>query len=606
LSAYVFRQTGNINVAPSSLYTNGSFAVTGILPSTNFAAEVLTVYLKDTYIQQSYTVLGTSVYPTDTGHSVSNWFVGCGITNALTLWTGVKLPSDTGEVTLSVTVESGTPAPQLYVYNRVMQSDDLLVSPDQLTYTQNLGDWRDTYCDTNGYVQAYLLCTSGGVGRVTHSYATYSEQMYTLSCDGEQKFTASDMKKLPLGSSSLFRDFTVGKVYVPTKWGGKLKLEYTDCELFYTDGSDLDSLTAKNIANGEFAANRIAQGFPCEYIVPTNQFKWFYFRVLRNYNQETKATFTQSKTVSKDPWTCPWFSMADEQSPNLYDAGGALEIYDAAFNSAALSIEKRNLVIWEAGHYANSNLLLEADAERTIGYDFDNADNDNNIWTGWDPFVNVNVWASGNSLDVSWFGHCDMASAAIICEDEPATTYNVPNTAYSFSPELKKGLLVALYHGYLMSDYSDWDVRPHLWHSFMEEQILGNDKMFACDVYNDNTVTGRDKVWNYPVYEITEADYSENPGQTDEKVVEIKCQVKYWSGGPVSLYYWYTLNYDENGVAADSSATDWKLDDPRAPDEYHRTPDRVWIPQTMTSVGTYWQGNLDYTTIRTIVPLSTP
>jgi hypothetical protein len=189
LCAYAFRQTGNIDVAPLSLYTNGSFAVTGIHPSTNFAAEVLTVHLKDTYIQQSYTVLGTSVYPANTGHSVSNWFVGCGVTNTLTLWTGVKLPSDTGEVTLSVTVESGTPSPQLYVYNRIAQSNELLVTQDQLTFTQNLGDWRDTYCDTNGYAQAYLLCTSGGVGRVTHSFATYSGQPYELSAYTNQLFT---------------------------------------------------------------------------------------------------------------------------------------------------------------------------------------------------------------------------------------------------------------------------------------------------------------------------------------------------------------------------------------------------------------------------------
>jgi hypothetical protein len=189
LCAYAFRQTGNIDVAPSSLYTNGSFAVTGIHPSTNFAAEVLTVHLKDTYIQQSYTVLGTSVCPADTGHSVSNWFIGCGITNALTLWTGVKLPSDTGEVTLSVTVENGTPGPQLYVYNRIAQSNELLASQGNLTFTQNLGDWRDTYCDTNGFTQAYLLCARGGAGSVTHSYTTYSGQPYSLSCDAEQRFT---------------------------------------------------------------------------------------------------------------------------------------------------------------------------------------------------------------------------------------------------------------------------------------------------------------------------------------------------------------------------------------------------------------------------------
>jgi hypothetical protein len=219
LCAYAFRQTGNIDVTPLSLYTNGSFAVTGIHPSTNFAAEVLTVHLKDTYIQQSYTVLGTSVYPADTGHSVSNWYVGCGITNALTLWTGVMLPSDTGEVMLSVTVESGTPSPHLYVYNRITQSDDLLITQDQLSFTNNVGDWRDTYCDTNGYAQAYLLCASGGVARVTHSYETYSEQPYSMVCSSEQGVTILKVESIEvaspkLGTSSNPPPFAGGKNWI--------------------------------------------------------------------------------------------------------------------------------------------------------------------------------------------------------------------------------------------------------------------------------------------------------------------------------------------------------------------------------------------------------
>ena len=106
------------------------------------------------YTRKDYTVLGASVYPTDPGHSVSNWFIGCNVTNALTLRTGVKLPGDTGEVTLSVTVESGMPNPQLYVYNRIAQSNELLITQGRLTFTRNLGDWRAAYCDTNGYVQA--------------------------------------------------------------------------------------------------------------------------------------------------------------------------------------------------------------------------------------------------------------------------------------------------------------------------------------------------------------------------------------------------------------------------------------------------------------------
>jgi len=262
-------------------------------------------------------------------------------------------------------------------------------------------------------------------------------------------------------------------------------------------------------------------------------------------------------------------------------------------------------VRWVDGHFANSNLLLEADAERTVGYDFDNADMDGNIWTGWDPFVYTNVLKNASSRDISWFGHCDMASAVIICEDEPTTPYTVPGTTNTFSAELKKGLLVALYHGFTALPIEGYDVIPHLWHQILEERILGSDKMFGCDVYNDNGTTGSDQIWNYPIYEITEAKYSEKPGQTDEKAVEIKCEVKYWSGTPHPLYYWYDLIYDEHGVAFDSSPTDWKLNDPRAPDNYHRTPDSAWVPHVMTSVGAFWEGKLDYTTIRTIVPLST-
>jgi hypothetical protein len=195
-SADVYRQTSCIEVTPGTLTADGAFSVAGMHPSTNFADTVFMYKEADysgstavtRYTRKDYTVLGTAVYPTDPGHSVSNWFVGCNITNALTLWTGVALPSDTGEVTLSVTVESGTPSPQLYVYNRTAQSNELLVTQGQLTFTQNLGDWRDTYCDTNGHVQVYLLCASGGVARVTHSYETYSGQPYDISTSSSQPF----------------------------------------------------------------------------------------------------------------------------------------------------------------------------------------------------------------------------------------------------------------------------------------------------------------------------------------------------------------------------------------------------------------------------------
>jgi hypothetical protein len=42
----------------------------------------------------------------------------------------------------------------LFVYNRIAQSNELLITQGRLTFTRNLGDWRAAYCDTNGYVQA--------------------------------------------------------------------------------------------------------------------------------------------------------------------------------------------------------------------------------------------------------------------------------------------------------------------------------------------------------------------------------------------------------------------------------------------------------------------
>jgi hypothetical protein len=107
-------------------------------------------------------------------------------------------------------------------------------------------------------------------------------------------------------------------------------------------------------------------------------------------------------------------------------------------------------------------------------------------------------------------------------------------------------------------------------------------------------------VWNYPIFEIAKAEHKEKPGQTDEKVIEVKCEAKYWTGAASSLYYWYNVTYAADGVASSSVDADWKVH-PSAPAN-KKKPDSVWIPATKTSVDAYWAGQLDYATIRNIVP----
>ena len=69
---------------------------------------------------------------------------------------------------------------------------------------------------------------------------------------------------------------------------------------------------------------------------------------------------------------------------------------------------------------------------------------------------------------------------------------------------------------------------PFLSYNFLEKRILGDDKLFGCDIFRPDDGATTNEVWNYPVYSLVKADYREKSEQTDEKVVEITCEVKYW------------------------------------------------------------------------------
>jgi len=433
----------------------------------------------------------------------------------------------------------------------------------------------------------------------------YSKGLATCSATSGN-IVVIDMEKLPLGGGTNLSKYIIGKVYVPTKWGGTLTVSGASLSLYYTDGSDLTCDTAIQIAGGELTP--VATGNPCEYDVPEDDFKWYYIHAGSAENPTAISnTFTQSKTVTKSPWNCYWYPMSEEQSPNLYDADGCLDKYDTAYTSGARDRERENWY-FDDGHYIAQNTVEEDDAERTWGYDIDNADEDNDVWTGWDADCEYDFWHAANNtwgedddyssaLDTSWWGHCDMATAAVICEDEPTGNYNAPNEVV-FTSSDKKGLLVALYHGFTLSEWTAPDPLPDEWHSKLEEWIIGDDSMFGCDVYNS---TEDDEVWNYPIYAIDSATYEQKSGQSDEKVVEVTCEVKYWSGSAQTLYYRYNVTYDASGEASTSTQDDWQ-DHPSAPANKKR-PDAVFMPNRQTSVGAYWQGQLDYDTIATIIPL---
>lgn len=500
------------------------------------------------------------------------------------------------------------------VYVAVSNTVTLHLTADSTADAQ----WEVTPSVQNG---ASIQGSSVGVsivinaGSIPTNYTVKAYATELTNCYDTCATTVFKIEKIPLGGTNSLSKYIMGKVYVPTKWGGNLKLSGGSVGLYYTDGTNLDDNTAIQMFKGEMETNRIAQGNPIEYTASTNQFKWFYVKSSSSVPTAIVANFEQSKTVSKSPWSCYWYPFSDEQdqpSPNLYDLGGCLNKYDLAFETSSTNRDMINSwVDLYDGHYVAKNTLKESDAERTWGYDMDNADSDTNVWTGWETNFACDFWNSAitnwgtdgdtnDEYDASWWGHCDMATAVIICENAPSNNFTTNGVV--FTPELKKGLLVALYHNYDYLQESEFSMEPHKWHKLLESRIIGSNTMVGCDVYYADP-GNPEKVWNYPIYEITKAEYKEKLGQTDEKNVEINCELKYWkstTSSACSLYYRYNVAYDNNGIAFSSTTNDW-LEHPSA-QENHKRPDSIWLPVVKKSVDAFWGGQLNYSIIRSIVP----
>jgi hypothetical protein len=259
--------------------------------------------------------------------------------------------------------------------------------------------------------------------------------------------------------------------------------------------------------------------------------------------------------------------------------------------------------------------LREDDAERTIGYDFDNDDQDGDLWTGWDAWFERDFWDEASTperwgsdgavaavVDASWWGHCDMASAAIICEEEPTGNYQEGDV--TFTPIDKKGLLVALYHGLEASGWGA-DIDPCEWQAMVEQEAVREGQMFASDIRN--TGDGPDIVWNYPV-PFVETELRQNMDQSEPTIVDVGCNVRYWhssgdgqSGQERALMYAYRITYSSLGSPTINEGVNrwWG-----AQYGYDEPPDTAWLPTRKVGVDSEWWGiALAYEILATIIPL---
>jgi hypothetical protein len=139
-----------------------------------------------------------------------------------------------------------------------------------------------------------------------------------------------DIAKHPLGHTTALLASEVGKIHVPSRYGGILTLN-ANAHLYYTDGSDLASSVAAQIYQGSLEASLVAQGYPCAYTVPPGKGGWYYF-IVPGGTSGMSNNFVEAGEALTRPWNGWWWARNPSVTPTLYNPGGPFDKYDQANN----------------------------------------------------------------------------------------------------------------------------------------------------------------------------------------------------------------------------------------------------------------------------------
>lgn len=355
------------------------------------------------------------------------------------------------------------------------------------------------------------------------------------------------IQKDPLGRSTSLGGQVVGKVYVPSRYGGQLTLSGSNIQLFYTDGSDLQSSVAAQIYTGGLSGSVVAQGNPCSYTVPLGKPGWYYIRPMGSTPATVASSFEEDGQASYRPWNGWWWPWNTSQGPTLYDFGGPLDKYDHVYGTSARS--------WEASN--------------EIGGQY-------------------------------WFGHCWGWSIAAILMPAPQAT---AKKGVSFTMDDMKGLYTQLADSdpYFDATLSIAFIPPGPPTSSPNEDV----DAYCDDLYRILRTCIREEgvpvqsdmraiatppaqeeeVWNQSIYKYT-SNWVEAPGQTNEHVAQIDMVVSSNFGPwpPPTTYtndrveeFVYQLEFDAQGqVNAASPAQNWISASHYPPHDLYRLTGSPW------------------------------
>jgi hypothetical protein len=154
--------------------------------------------------------------------------------------------------------------------------------------------------------------------------------------------------KIPLGKARRFSKakYRIGKIYVPTKWGGRLTVHPSagKAQLFYKNGQDIDEAIQKEILEGQHSVDGPAK--LVDYEVPQNKHGWYYVRIRRASSAVVFVRFVQEgKAKDSDntdliPWNFWYFPFSDHgPAPHAWTSPGPFTRFDSRFGTKAFDWE---------------------------------------------------------------------------------------------------------------------------------------------------------------------------------------------------------------------------------------------------------------------------
>ncbi len=397
----------------------------------------------------------------------------------------------------------------------------------------------------------------------------------------------STSKKIPLGGdSSIKADEVVGKIYVPTKWGGTLTVgSNVSLKLYYTDGSDLTSSLAEQILNEEIMP--VAYGSFIEYTLSESVFKWFYVKADGEAMVDIWCYFGQVAEASKRPWNFYYWPTCGD---HIHDGGNQWADTEAA--PGDLQLSAYNSAIDMENHLG---IVILAGIDGTIQTTptpddiFEPMINLTDLFYGmpgplwvydsYSPVTSARQTELANneySLAV-WDGYCLGGAVASIMLNQPAPIPEMSEITQdgleglwaklgsNFTINLREpdvnSIPVCIPHS--GSDISDNRVGEV--HFILEKFLMGEFEALLSNLraeYSDPV--GQESVWNHAIWKY-EADYAETE-LNNEKIVEITNVIH----ANVDTYpsinnseerviqYVYIVEYDDNGeVDRNSQHNNW-------------------------------------------------